>query len=98
MLYKYMPCERVDVLEKLKIRFSPLPSLNDPFESKPLIDITVERNELVSDMETNIEELWSNTSSHVKTEANRRMLERKKNELINHRGRCLLSTLILTLA
>ena len=35
-LYKYLPPERVDVLEKLQIRFSPAISTNDAFELKPL--------------------------------------------------------------
>ena len=32
MLYKYLPEDRVDVLENLRIRFTQLLSLNDPFE------------------------------------------------------------------
>lgn len=32
MLYKYLPEERVDVLESFRVRFTPLLSLNDPFE------------------------------------------------------------------
>lgn len=32
MLFKYLPAERIDVLENLRIRFTPLLSLNDPFE------------------------------------------------------------------
>lgn len=32
MLFKYLPPERIDVLYGLKIRFTPLLSLNDPFE------------------------------------------------------------------
>ena len=35
-LYKYLPAERVDVLAKLQIRFSPAISTNDAFELKPL--------------------------------------------------------------
>lgn len=35
-LYKYLPPERIDVLEKLQIRFSPAISTNDIFELKPL--------------------------------------------------------------
>lgn len=34
-LYKYLPAERIDVLENLKIRFTQAGSLNDPFELKP---------------------------------------------------------------
>ncbi|PKH59882.1 DUF2971 domain-containing protein [Halomonas sp. Choline-3u-9] len=32
MLYKYLPPERVDVLEAMRIRFTSVVSLNDPFE------------------------------------------------------------------
>ena len=38
MLYKYFPTERVNVLQNLAIRFSPLASLNDPYESLPLVE------------------------------------------------------------
>lgn len=37
-LYKYLPIDRIDVIEKLKIRMSPLLSLNDPFESVHNVD------------------------------------------------------------
>ena len=36
ILYKYLRPERIDVLEKLQIRFSPAISMNDAFELKPL--------------------------------------------------------------
>lgn len=36
-LYKYLPPERVDVLEKLQIRFSPALSVNDAFELRPVV-------------------------------------------------------------
>ena len=32
MLFKYLPAERIDVLREARIRFTPLLSLNDPFE------------------------------------------------------------------
>lgn len=32
MLFKYLPPERIDVLRETRIRFTPLLSLNDPFE------------------------------------------------------------------
>ena len=32
MLYKYLPSERIDVLEAMRIRFTSVVSLNDPFE------------------------------------------------------------------
>ena len=34
-IYKYLPPDRVDILEKLKIRFTQPAALNDPFESFP---------------------------------------------------------------
>ncbi len=37
MLYKYLPPERIDVLENLTIRFTQLLSLNDPFEHSLMI-------------------------------------------------------------
>lgn len=37
ILYKYCPPARVDVLEKLKIRFTPPGSFNDPFEFRPVL-------------------------------------------------------------
>jgi len=37
MYYKYLPAERKDIIENLKIRFTQPGGLNDPFESVPLI-------------------------------------------------------------
>lgn len=34
-IYKYLPRDRIDVLERLRIRFSQHPALNDPFECWP---------------------------------------------------------------
>lgn len=39
MIYKFLPQERIDVLRYLKIRYTPLTSLNDPFESIPLFKL-----------------------------------------------------------
>ena len=49
MLYKYVPSDRVDILENLTLRFTPHPSLNDPFECWP-------RFSLAKDYEKSIEE------------------------------------------
>jgi hypothetical protein len=38
MLFKYLPSTRIDVIENLLIRFSQIKSLNDPFESRPLVE------------------------------------------------------------
>lgn len=80
MLYKYMPYERVDVLEKLKIRFSPLPSLNDPFEVLPLIDMSSKHEELVAEIEKDLEDLWESTEEQEQTKENRQILEQVKKE------------------
>ena len=37
LLYKYLSPERIDVLEKLKIRFTQPGDFNDPYEGKPAI-------------------------------------------------------------
>ncbi|OUS51807.1 hypothetical protein BM607_011295 [Shewanella sp. SACH] len=58
MLFKYLPIDRIDVLENLKIRFSPLMSLNDPFECQPLIDMKNERDMLLQQMLFDLNELW----------------------------------------
>ena len=54
MLYKYVEEDRVDILEKLKIRFSPFTSLNDPFEAYPLIDMSVEKTKFILEMEDDL--------------------------------------------
>jgi len=81
MLYKYLPSERVDILEKLKIRFSPLPSLNDPFESLPLIENSKEKNEVISSAFSELEEIWRSTDENLKNEENRKLLEETKNDI-----------------
>ncbi|MEY4588162.1 MAG: hypothetical protein RL497_238 [Pseudomonadota bacterium] len=45
MLYKYLPSDRIDVLESLKIRYSPLKALNDPYEIYLPINVDSETNE-----------------------------------------------------
>ena len=60
MLYKYLSDERVDVLENLKIRFSPFTSLNDPFKACPLIDISKEIVEYEADIDCELRALFSN--------------------------------------
>ncbi|KZK66797.1 hypothetical protein A1L58_05145 [Shewanella baltica] len=82
MLFKYLPIDRIDVLENLKIRFSPLMSLNDPFECQPLIDMKNERDMLLQQMLFDLNELWENTAIEDKTEENRKILEKTKAELI----------------
>jgi len=84
MLYKYMPYERVDVLENLKIRFSPLRSLNDPFEALPLIDASLQKAEVLSLLERDMEKVWSRAEPHERTVDNRIILEMRRNELLQN--------------
>lgn len=83
MLYKYLPCERVDVLENLKIRFSPLMSLNDPFECQPLVDMTNESNKFLQNMYKDLDLFWEQTDIKEKTEENRIIFEKTRVDLIN---------------
>ena len=88
MLFKYLPPERVDVLENLRIRFSPLRSLNDPFESMPLVDTTEQREQLVQETLQELDELWTNAHQDDKTDDNFRQLEEARAgalELIDRR-------------
>ena len=79
MLYKYLPCERVDVLEKLKIRFTPLSSLNDPFEAAPLIDASLE----LSRFESYVENEWKKICVDPnKTVGEKQDLEKRKISVI----------------
>lgn len=84
MLFKYLPIERIDVLEKLKIRFSPLMSLNDPFESQPLVDILNEREEFLKQVLNDLHELWDKTDISDKTQENMEILEETKFKLIEN--------------
>ena len=70
MLYKYLPPNRVDILHNLKIRFSPLKSLNDPFEHQPLIDIEKERDNLLSEAKSELYDIWSSLPEREKTKDN----------------------------
>jgi hypothetical protein len=81
MLYKYLPYERIDVLENLKIRFTPLSSLNDPFKAAPLIDADLELFYLLSHMEVEWEKICMNPNI---TENEKRELEKKKTSAIEH--------------
>ncbi len=74
MLYKYLPSERIDVLENLKIRFSPLKSLNDPYEALPSIDVMPQVNISLDDFYKKIDEAWKDFPEEDRT-------ERKKHEL-----------------
>lgn len=75
MYYKYLPDERLDVLENLKIRFSPLGSLNDPFEKAPLIDIKEEREKAISKFTNNANTLWDKIDPKEKTSESQEIFE-----------------------
>lgn len=78
MLYKYLQVERIDVLENLKIRFSPLKSLNDPFESLPLIDVEENVDAAVKDLLEELDGVWEKTPIEEKTTENRDLLEQSR--------------------
>lgn len=82
MLFKYLNQDRIDVLENLKIRFSPLMSLNDPFECRPLIKINKERNIILSEMLRDLDEIWEKLNHEDKTEENKILHEKTKSELM----------------
>ena len=74
MLYKYLPSDRIDVLEKLKIRFSPLKSLNDPYEVLPSIDVTTETETSLENIYQEIDEAWKDFPIKDRTERKRQEL------------------------
>lgn len=81
MLYKYLPDSRLDVLENLQIRFSQPSSLNDPFESLPLLDLSGEIQNQLQSIEDGIEDLWNKTPPEEQTEKNLAIKERVKERL-----------------
>lgn len=48
MLYKYVSPERVDILERLKIRFTEADQLNDPYECTPIFSEAFPSDELAA--------------------------------------------------
>ena len=84
MLFKYLPVDRIDVLENLQIRFSPLLSLNDPFESQPLIDIKNKIDEVLQQQLEDLDEIWDNTAIEEKTPENRKLLEEIRSEVMGN--------------
>ena len=75
MLYKYLPADRLDVLENLAIRFTQPRALNDPFEASPLLDISSEIRPAIEQMEHELEDIWKNTSVEEKTPENYKTLQ-----------------------
>lgn len=82
MLYKYFGPERVDVMRSLSIRFSPLLSLNDPFECLPLVEARSAKEMLISEVIRDFEELWEKTDEDEKTEDNWVLLEKTRENTI----------------
>lgn len=82
MLYKYLPFDRVDVIEHLGIRFSPPQSLNDPFEELCLIDMQTEKNKLEAIMLSELEDEWEKDGTE-QTEENRGQLEACKHGMLD---------------
>jgi hypothetical protein len=68
MLFKYLSSDRTDVIENLKIRFSPFKSLNDPYEAFFPINVTDEVNTAVADV-------WNQLPEQDKTFEKRRSYE-----------------------
>ena len=50
-LFKYLPPERIDVLENLRVRFTPPVVFNDPFESRPHIVYDTAKEDMARVME-----------------------------------------------
>lgn len=50
--------ERVDVVQNMAIRYSPLKSLNDPFESLPLVGIDREIDEVLDKANVDLDKYW----------------------------------------
>jgi hypothetical protein len=74
-LYKYVVPARSDILRRLRIRFSPAVSLNDPFELHPIIDAICGEGEF--------EGMFTPTTTHVEDAMRRRYRQLSR----NHRRR-----------
>jgi hypothetical protein len=81
-MFKFLPAERVDVIRDLRIRFSPLGSLNDPYEELPFIDMENITATSVADIEDGMKRLWDRTPDEEKTAENKSTLEKGTAELI----------------
>lgn len=82
-----MPLDRIDVLESLSIRFSPLKSLNDPFEELTLIDISDKKERLKHEFIKEIDDIYDSDISD-RTEEDRLIMETEKSKMsdeMNHR-------------
>ncbi|WP_031437784.1 DUF2971 domain-containing protein [Methylobacter tundripaludum] len=75
MLYKYLPANRVVVLDNGEIRFTQPEALNDPFEALPLIDAPLKIKNLIESTARDAQNLWENTSPEEKTPENHKILQ-----------------------
>lgn len=94
MLFKYLPIERIDALEKLKIRFSPLQSLNDPYESMPSFNIEDLVEAVVKNNNQQLDEIWEKTPDVEKTSENKILLYKEKYNLEQNTRKSLTSEAI----
>jgi len=74
MLYKYLPSERIDVVENLKIRFSPLKSLNDPYETFPSIDVSLRATISIEKLYKEIDDECGKLPKTEQTESKRQQM------------------------
>lgn len=82
MLFKFLPEDRVDVIKNLRVRFSPLSSLNDPFEQMPYVDMSAAQLKAIENIKISMSKLWLRTDAEEKTPENRRFLDNGTAELI----------------
>ena len=73
LLYKYVPAERIDVLENRQIRFTQPNAMNDPFEARPDSYMTREgrAKELANVIRQAPATIWSNGRTATQAEADR---------------------------
>ena len=77
-LYKYLPPERVDIIENLKIRFTQTAVLNDPFESFPGTAVTKPKEYYQNKFEEKIKEELAQNSFLREVERKRVFRDKKK--------------------
>ncbi len=75
MLFKYLSDDRTDVIENLKIRFSPLKSLNDPYEALLSIDVSDKANATIAEVSKELDDEWNQLPVQAKTIENQRKYE-----------------------
>ena len=66
-LFKYLPSNRLSVIQDLQIRFTQLSSLNDPFEMYHSLDVTTPIENVMNGGIAEVNELWNRLSPEEKT-------------------------------